>query len=69
MEGALFHADTVYTPEDVAERGIANYSTLAKWRMARTGPPFIRLGKRVGYRGADLNRWIEAQTVRPAAAA
>ena len=68
MEGALFDPDTVYTAEDVAARGIANYSTLAKWRMARSGPPFIRLGKRVGYQGRDLNDWIEAQTVRPTAA-
>ena len=68
MEGALFDPDTVYTAEDVAARGIANYSTLAKWRMARTGPAFVRLGKRVGYRGRDLNDWIESQTVRPTAA-
>ena len=68
MEGTLFNPDTVYTPEDVAARGIANYSTLAKWRMARTGPPFIRLGKRVGYRGRDLNEWLDVQTVRPTAA-
>ena len=64
----MFHPDTVYSPEDVAERGIANYSTLAKWRHGRTGPAFIRLGKRVGYRGRDLNDWIDAQTVRPTAA-
>ena len=68
MEGAVFDANTVYTPEQVAERGIANYSTLAKWRMARTGPAFIRLGKRVGYRGRDLLDWLESQTVRPTAA-
>ena len=68
MEGPVFDANTVYTPEQVAERGIANYSTLAKWRMARTGPPYIRLGKRVGYRGLDLNRWLAEQTVRPTAA-
>ena len=63
----MFDPNTVYTPEDVAARGIANYSTLAKWRMARTGPRFIKLGKRVGYRGLDLTDWLEAQTVDTAA--
>lgn len=68
MEGALFDPDTVYSAEDVAARGIANYSTLAKWRHHKIGPPYLRLGKRVGYRGRDLLDWIEAQTVRPTAA-
>ena len=68
MEGAMFHADTVYSAEDVVARGIANYSTLAKWRHAKIGPPYIRLGKRVGYRGRDLNDWIESRTIRPSAA-
>ena len=71
MEGALFDPDTVYTAEDVAARGIANYySTLAKWRMAPArGPAFIQdLARAVGYRGADLNRWLSEQTVHPTAA-
>ena len=59
----MFHPDTVYSPEDVAERGIATYSTLAKWRHGRTGPAYIRLGKRVGYKGDDLNSWLAEQRV------
>ncbi len=68
MESAVFDPNTVYTPEEVAERGIANYSTLAKWRHAKIGPPYMRLGKRVGYRGDDLNRWLVEQRVDTAAA-
>ena len=65
----MFDNDTVYSAEQVVERGIGNYSTLAKWRMVPArGPAFIKLGKRIGYRGADLNRWLDEQTVRPTAA-
>lgn len=42
--------------------------TLQAWRSARieNQPPFIKLGRRVFYRPADLDRWIEANLVAPA---
>ena len=49
-------------------RQIAPTGTLANWRSQGKGPAFVRLGKRVAYRGRDLNDWIDAQTVRPTAA-
>ena len=65
----MFDPDTLYTAADPLMRQIAPTGTLANWRSQRKGPPFVRLGKRVAYRGRDLNRWIEAQTVQPADAA
>lgn len=40
---------------------------LAQWRHRGVGPPFLKFGKKVIYRGVDLNAWAEAQRVDPAA--
>lgn len=37
--------------------------TLAYWRSMRTGPTFIRLGKHIRYRRADLDAYVQAQSV------
>lgn len=41
---------------------------LAQWRHRNVGPAYFKLGKKVIYRGVDLNAWAEAQRVNPAAA-
>ena len=46
--------------------------TLEKWRTAGGGPPFVKLGRRVAYRQADLDAWVASQlrtstSVEPAA--
>lgn len=38
-------------------------STLTRWRFERRGPAFIKVGKAVRYRRADLERFIEAGRV------
>lgn len=40
-----------------ARLGVAK-STLARWRVVGGGPNFVRLGRRVGYRMADLDAWV-----------
>jgi predicted DNA-binding transcriptional regulator AlpA len=35
-------------------------STLAKLRLSGDGPTYVKLGRRVVYRIADLEAWIEA---------
>jgi excisionase family DNA binding protein len=37
--------------------------TLRKWRLAGTGPRFVRCGTSVRYHSADLDRWIASRTV------
>jgi len=39
--------------------------TLEDWRHKRTGPPFVKVGQRVRYRKADVDQWMERQTVKP----
>jgi predicted DNA-binding transcriptional regulator AlpA len=38
--------------------------TLERHRIAGTGPPFVKLGRRVVYRREDIERWVEACTQR-----
>ena len=38
---------------------------LAQWRHKGMGPAFYRLGRKIIYRGADLNSWAESQRVEP----
>ncbi|MGR3343351.1 MAG: helix-turn-helix domain-containing protein, partial [Paracoccaceae bacterium] len=42
---------------------------LAQWRHKGIGPAFYRLGRKIVYRGDDLNAWAEANRVDPKFAA
>lgn len=44
---------------------IGSREKLAQWRHRGTGPPFYRLGRKIIYRGEDLNAWAEARRVEP----
>jgi predicted DNA-binding transcriptional regulator AlpA len=39
-------------------------STLAKMRLNGNGPVYCKLGRRVVYRAADLEDWLQSRTVR-----
>lgn len=53
-------------PQDLtaSKLGVAKV-TLAAWRRKMTGPPWVKIGKRVYYRPTDVNEWIDRATVRP----
>ena len=51
----MFDSDTFYFTRDPALAVIASYSTLAHWRSEGRGPAYVRLGRRIAYRGGDLN--------------
>jgi hypothetical protein len=38
-----------------------HHRTLERWRRTGDGPVFVRVGRRVGYRQADLDEFIEQQ--------
>ena len=65
----MFDDDKLYLATDEALRQIAPASTMAHWRCERRGPPFIKIGLKVAYKGSALNEWLESQTVYPDAAA
>ena len=53
------------TPEQAGEYiGGVKSQTLALWRCSgRYGIPFIRVGSKIRYRRADLDRFLAARTV------
>ena len=50
----------VRTPEQAAPRLLTTPRTLERWRANGTGPKFVKIGRRVGYRDADLDAFIAA---------
>ena len=44
---------------------IGDRAKLAQWRHRGIGPAYYRLGRKIVYRGEDLNAWAEANRVDP----
>jgi len=51
----------VLTPAEAAVRLLTKPRTLERWRSNGTGPRFVRIGRRVGYRPEDLTSFVAAQ--------
>jgi predicted DNA-binding transcriptional regulator AlpA len=47
------------SPADLATLLGVDERTLTVWRSQRRGPDFVKLGRAVFYRRADVNAWIE----------
>jgi len=66
--------ETHETPEYIDEIAAASRiggvtpASLRRWRHRRQGPPYHRRGKSIRYRVDELDAWIAAQRVEPAAA-
>ncbi len=53
----------VVRPREAALLLSVSLSLLKKWRLAGSGPRFVRLGGRaIGYRRVDLLAWVEGLT-------
>lgn len=61
----LFEQDRNYVLGDEELNLIGDPNKLAQWRHKKIGPAFYKLGRKIIYRGADLNAWAEAQRVDP----
>ena len=61
----LFEPNRNYVLGDPELDVIGPREKLAQWRHKGTGPAFYRLGRKIIYRGEDLNAWAEAQRVEP----
>ena len=64
----LFDSRRTYQPIDEEMRLLGSIDRLAQWRHHGQGPAFYRIGRKVLYRGADINAWLEARRVEPTAA-
>jgi excisionase family DNA binding protein len=54
----------LFTPEQAANYLGLKPQTLANWRMTgRYQLPFLRCGRLIKYRSADLDQWLESRRV------
>lgn len=51
-----------YTTEQVSNLIGVQPNTLEIWRHRGIGPPFVKMGRLVRYKSADLDAWIDRQT-------
>jgi len=57
--------DDAMLDAQAAERLIGlRMATLAKMRCLGGGPPFVKAGRRVLYRRADIKAWLDARRVK-----
>ncbi len=61
----LFENDRSYILGDSELEVIGDRDKLAQWRHKGIGPAFYRLGRKIIYRGGDLNTWANAHRVEP----
>ena len=57
-------ADVLLTESQAAQLLQISIRTLQAWRLRRSGPPYVQLGRAVRYRISDLMGWIDSNTVR-----
>jgi len=65
----LFDSNRNYVLGDSELSLLGDREKLAQWRHKGLGPAYYKIGRKVVYRGTDLNIWAEAQRVEPAAGA
>jgi excisionase family DNA binding protein len=56
--------DTYFTPREAAEYLRSSTSTLAKARLTKRGPTFVRIGRAIRYRKADIDAWMSTSIAR-----
>jgi hypothetical protein len=61
----IFDDNRNYVLDDPELDLIGDREKLAQWRHKRIGPAYYRLGRKIVYRGRDLNIWAEANRVDP----
>lgn len=62
----LFENDRNYVLGDPELDLIGDRPKLAQWRHRSVGPAYYKLGRKIVYRGADLNAWVGSNRVDPA---
>ncbi len=56
-------SDKHLSPEDLARREGVPIQTVYGWNKGRTGPRFMKIGRHVRYRLADVIAWENSRTV------
>jgi excisionase family DNA binding protein len=66
LEDFTVTKETYLKPREAAEYLRSSTSTLAKARMYKRGPNFVRIGRAVRYRQSDLDAWMSASAAHQA---
>lgn len=61
----LFEDDRNYLLGDPELALLGNREKLAQWRHKGVGPAYYKIGRKVLYRGSDLNDWLATNRVDP----
>jgi hypothetical protein len=61
----LFETDRNYVLGDPELDIIGDRDKLAQWRHKMKGPAYYKLGRKVIYRGSDLNDWAHGNRIDP----
>lgn len=59
----IFENNRNYVLSDSELHIIGDREKLAQWRHKGVGPAYYRLGRKIVYRGIDLNEWAEANRI------
>ncbi len=54
-------AKELVTGSELAERLGVSLPTLQRWRYEGSGPPFVKVGRKVRYAAADIDAWLAGQ--------
>lgn len=55
----------MFDEKQAAELLGCSVATLRKWRLLGTGPAYVKVGRLVRYREADLMAYLDAHCVQP----
>jgi len=61
----LFYDNRIYVLGDPELALLGDREKLAQWRHKGVGPAYYKLGRKIVYRGEDLNAWAEAHRTDP----
>lgn len=64
-EPTIRNTGRLLRPHELGELLGVPVGTLANWRSARTGPPFVKVGRHVRHRTRDVDEWVAARVVVP----
>jgi hypothetical protein len=67
INGIELKPEQLYSAEDASKMLGLKVSTLASYRCQTGTIPYVKLGRRIMYRGADINAYIDAQFTQPGA--
>lgn len=57
--------DHLSSGADVSARTGIPERTLSDWRSRGLGPAYLKIGRHVRYRNADVERWLDTRVVKP----